>query len=139
MDIRNCDIKYKCPQNWNSLIVTSEENIRYCEHCDRGVHYCQNKEDLMAAMKKNQCVAIPLDPLYVQAEPSSTSTSEIDPFASLPMGIDDDEFIMGDIEWNEDFAKSLPNESSATEPSNDDPFALGGTPIDSSTDEPSKS
>lgn len=139
MDIRNCNVKYKCPQDWNSLIATSEENIRYCKHCDRGVHYCLNKDDLMAAMQKNQCVAIPLDPLYVVAESTDSSKNEIDPFASLPMGVDEDELIMGDIEWNEDLAKSLPNETNPTEFSNDDPFALGSAPSDRSADKPSKS
>ena len=61
MDIKNCQVKYRCPKTWGSLIKTEDARIRYCNECDRGVHSCSNEDDLLDAMKNDWCVAIQID------------------------------------------------------------------------------
>ncbi len=113
MDIRNCNFKYKCPKSWSTLIATSEDNVRYCDHCDRGVHYCRDKNELMTAMENDWCVAIPIDPLKI-TDPqtdqnpfelnmdTTSAKTEIDPLADLPLGFEPgDDVVMGDIEWTD--------------------------------------
>jgi len=56
--IRNCRFAFKCDKTWNSLIETDDELIRYCDSCDRGVHYCNSDEQLVQAITNNKCIAI---------------------------------------------------------------------------------
>ena len=43
---------------WDTLIETSDSSIKYCHDCDRGVHYCKDKNDLAYSLTKDWCVAI---------------------------------------------------------------------------------
>jgi hypothetical protein len=61
MDIRNCDIKFRCPMSWSDLSKTNDESIRYCSECDRGVHFCIDEHELLIAMRNDWCVAIDVD------------------------------------------------------------------------------
>ena len=63
MDIKNCQIKYRCKKTWDTLTVTNDSTVRYCNDCDRGVHYCNNPEELLHAMKNDWCVAIEVENL----------------------------------------------------------------------------
>ncbi|MGH1370466.1 MAG: hypothetical protein ACRBBW_00420 [Cellvibrionaceae bacterium] len=113
MDIRNCNVKYKCFKRWSTLIATSEDSIRYCDHCDRGVHFCRTKDELMTAMEKDLCVAIPIDshdthdpfadddPFELNKVRPATAT-DIDLLAELPESAEpEDGILMGDIAWTE--------------------------------------
>lgn len=64
MDIRNCTIKFKCSKTWESLAETKLPNVRYCEGCDRGVHYCENETELKKALDNDRCVAIDLKDIF---------------------------------------------------------------------------
>lgn len=44
--------------NWDTLLETSDDRIKYCIECDRGVHYCETDDELNEALNKNWCVAI---------------------------------------------------------------------------------
>lgn len=56
--IRNCEFRFECPKKWEALTETHNVKIRHCGTCDRNVHYCKTPSELMAAIRKNQCVAV---------------------------------------------------------------------------------
>lgn len=56
--IKNCQFKFKCHMTWDSLLETSDSKIRYCHECDRGVHFCEDDEELNHALMNDWCVAI---------------------------------------------------------------------------------
>ena len=58
IEIRNCEIRYACQNNWDDLGPTKNEAIRYCSSCERDVHLCLTKAELHEAMILNYCVAI---------------------------------------------------------------------------------
>ena len=58
IEIRNCEIRYACQNNWDDLGPTKNEAIRYCSSCERDVHLCLTKAELHEAMISNHCVAI---------------------------------------------------------------------------------
>ena len=58
MEIRNCRFKFKCTKTWDSLVATSDQGIKYCHECDRGVHYCNNESELDHALRQDWCVAL---------------------------------------------------------------------------------
>lgn len=56
--IRNCVFAYKCTRSWDSLQVTSERDMRFCDDCQREVHYCHDAWSLGQAIALNRCVAV---------------------------------------------------------------------------------
>lgn len=54
--IRNCSWGYSCKASWSDLMKTADENIRFCENCEREVHSCDNREDLLFSISLNRCV-----------------------------------------------------------------------------------
>lgn len=56
--IRNCEIAFKCEAEWEDLYETKEKRIRFCNHCQKQVHFCDTDELLVHAIKSNLCVAI---------------------------------------------------------------------------------
>ena len=61
ISIRNCILGYQCKQDWNSLLATNDQNIKYCRDCQRSIFKIANKSDLMDAIQVNRCVAIKLN------------------------------------------------------------------------------
>ncbi len=59
--LRNCTFAFKCTQQWNELDKTSEKNIRFCNECQKEVHYCENDQELLKSIKLNRCVAFSRD------------------------------------------------------------------------------
>lgn len=57
-EIRNCEFRFKCPKLWESLELTGDDSVRFCDQCNRTVHYCKTPLQLHAAIVANQCVAI---------------------------------------------------------------------------------
>ena len=58
ISIDNCKFGYQCERRWSSLPQTSKEDKeRYCSTCRRNVHYCENDEELAAAVRLGHCVA----------------------------------------------------------------------------------
>jgi hypothetical protein len=60
--IRNCKFGYACEQQWQSLRPTRDPRARHCATCDAPVVQCITDEELLATLRRNQCVAIPADP-----------------------------------------------------------------------------
>lgn len=56
-EIRNCEFRFQCTKTWDSLKPTEDLSIRFCEQCQRTVHYCRNETELHDAIVKNKCVA----------------------------------------------------------------------------------
>lgn len=67
--IRNCELRKRCPQSWDSLIATEDPTIRYCTVCKKAILYCRNSEELHVAIVQNYCVAVEVYP-WVQALPA---------------------------------------------------------------------
>ena len=61
-EIRNCEFRFKCPKTWDSLKKTDDESIRFCDQCNRTVHFCKTAGELQRAIIKNQCVALEIKP-----------------------------------------------------------------------------
>jgi hypothetical protein len=62
IDIQNCKFSYQCSKTWESLIEIKHDKIKYCDVCDRGVHFCENDAELNQAIEKGWCVAINIEP-----------------------------------------------------------------------------
>ena len=57
-EIRNCEFRYECPKLWAELQETENKKIRFCDACDRSVHYCKTPAELHRAIINNYCVAV---------------------------------------------------------------------------------
>ena len=58
--IRNCDFKLQCTQDWENLHKKDGDNtVRYCSECKKDVHFVKDAWDLIVAVEKNYCVAVP--------------------------------------------------------------------------------
>lgn len=64
--IRNCTFAFKCQAKWNSLIKTDSEGIRFCNDCQREVHFCEDDDELVRSIRLNKCVAIYKDDSYFE-------------------------------------------------------------------------
>ncbi|REL35881.1 hypothetical protein [Thalassotalea euphylliae] len=70
MEFRNCEFKFKCPEDWDSMSITDDDTVRHCEVCERNVYLCQDESEIIDALKFNRCVAIPVGFLDSQRQPS---------------------------------------------------------------------
>lgn len=58
--IRNCQFKFECDKKWSDLLrIKGEPEVRYCTQCLKEVHFVDNAFDLVLAMERDLCVAIP--------------------------------------------------------------------------------
>lgn len=58
--IRNCKFKFECEKRWSELLrIKGEPEVRYCTQCLQEVHFVDNAFELVLAMEKDWCVAIP--------------------------------------------------------------------------------
>jgi len=96
MDIRNCQIKFQCPKTWQSLEGADTDDVKFCGECKKNVHYCHNEQDLMQAMQNDWCVAITLKPQPLDQYPLWDDMK-------LNPPVEDDDFFMGDMEYDPDF------------------------------------
>lgn len=55
-NIRNCPWGYSCTKKWDDLIATSEEDIRFCNACQKEVHWVDDREELAECVLLNRCV-----------------------------------------------------------------------------------
>ncbi|MEN9880341.1 MAG: hypothetical protein RIQ55_987 [Pseudomonadota bacterium] len=57
--IRNCQLKFECNKKWNDLqALEGQQNVRFCTHCLKEVHYIDDAWDLALALDKDWCVAV---------------------------------------------------------------------------------
>jgi hypothetical protein len=57
ISIRNCTFAFQCTAKWQQLDETEDEDIRFCNDCQREVYYCFDDDDLARCVKLNRCVA----------------------------------------------------------------------------------
>ena len=55
--LRNCVMSFKCPNEWDLLSETDDEDVRFCGGCQKEVHFCHDDEDLAKSVRLNRCVA----------------------------------------------------------------------------------
>ncbi|WP_415903993.1 hypothetical protein ACMXYW_10385 [Neptuniibacter sp. QD48_55] len=103
MDKRDCKINYKCPKAWDDLDKTEDPFVRFCNQCEKDVHFCADVESLKEATIENLCVAVPTDDF-------------------------EDGVMMGDIDWSGFESDPLPLEP--PEPKLDDADLSEGWVID---------
>lgn len=85
-EVWNCpdNLRFQCPQEWHSLIATSDDNVRHCTACDKNVYKCLTPEDFAHHAKVGNCVAIPnnlahrpKEPVLIFGEPSKAEEQQI--------------------------------------------------------------
>lgn len=81
--IRNCALGFSCTSNWESLSKTRQEGIRFCETCQKEVHWCHDEQELMENITLNRTVSFKSD----LGDDSSDSHSG---WGEPPMDFDDD-------------------------------------------------
>ena len=58
--VPNCKLAFECPEDWDAMQPTADVGIRFCNQCDRTVHFCDSDELLRIAVRNGWCVAIPI-------------------------------------------------------------------------------
>lgn len=56
--IRNCSLGYACICQWDALKKLKDDNIRFCNTCQKEVHDCSSIEDLAESILLNRSVHI---------------------------------------------------------------------------------
>lgn len=56
--IRNCVWGFKCDKTWEMLIQTDIDNVRFCNHCQKEVYFCEDDESVVYSVARNRCIAI---------------------------------------------------------------------------------
>lgn len=59
--IDNCKFDFLCDRFWENLSETGEQDVRFCNKCQRNVYFCDSYEKLEHATRLNRCIAIDLD------------------------------------------------------------------------------
>lgn len=57
-DIRNCALGFKCDANFDDMVPTSFDGVRFCDTCEKTVHLCTTPAQLADALRQNWCVAL---------------------------------------------------------------------------------
>ena len=55
--LRNCVLAYKCPADWDRLVKTDIEGVKFCDECQKEVFFCHNDEELATGIRLNRCIA----------------------------------------------------------------------------------
>jgi hypothetical protein len=54
--IRNCAWGYRCDKKWESLDITDNDDVRFCNGCQREVHNTHSSDELVKNISLNRCV-----------------------------------------------------------------------------------
>lgn len=60
-EIQECDFAFKCPKQWDDLRGGDDPDKRYCETCERDVHFVSSRIEFEVALKLGRCVAAEVD------------------------------------------------------------------------------
>ncbi|MCX7584871.1 hypothetical protein [Phenylobacterium sp. 58.2.17] len=113
--LRNCSWGFKCDKVWDDLSPTSFENVRHCNACDSPVHFCEDNQQLLYALKRNWCVSfvadltasdwVAVDPLF-----GSTGLVTLSPHATFAeLARSDEAFTPPDDDYaGKDWAEQSP-------------------------------
>jgi uncharacterized protein (TIGR02996 family) len=52
------EFAYRCPQRWDTLLLTDDGAVRHCPECQRNVHYCRSAREAHRLADAGECVAI---------------------------------------------------------------------------------
>jgi len=55
--IRNCTFAFKCDSRWEHLEKLEQDNIRFCNSCQKEVYFCYDDFELISSIHLNRCVA----------------------------------------------------------------------------------
>jgi hypothetical protein len=58
LNISNLMFKNPCDKSWYDLIITNENNIKFCLNCSKNVYLVSNEEDFIKRRNLQQCVAL---------------------------------------------------------------------------------
>ena len=58
LTIRNCTFAFKCNARWEKLEQTENDEIRFCDDCQKEVFLCLDDDILVKNVMLNRCVAI---------------------------------------------------------------------------------
>lgn len=61
ISIRNCRFAFKCDKKWDDLDETRNDNIRFCNTCEKEVYFCNDDSELAQNVRLNRCVAFDRD------------------------------------------------------------------------------
>ena len=61
VNIRNCMFGINCDANWDEMKIVDHKDdtnseIRFCNHCQREVHECNDDNELAQNIRLNRCV-----------------------------------------------------------------------------------
>jgi uncharacterized protein (TIGR02996 family) len=57
--IENClRFTFQCPQQWEKLLPTKGEQVRYCAVCERNVFHCHTIDQARTMARMDRCVAV---------------------------------------------------------------------------------
>lgn len=48
---------FRCARAWTSLASTTEEGVRFCDHCAQRVFWVRDAADLSVAVAEGRCIA----------------------------------------------------------------------------------
>lgn len=60
-EIRNCQFAFQCPRSWDELEPMKNPAQRHCTACMQTVYLCRTPAELMAAIRKDWCVAVDVE------------------------------------------------------------------------------
>ncbi len=66
--IENCGLRFQlvCPRQWDQLRTSADGRVRFCDACQRNVHYCETIREARNEASAGNCVAV--DPRLVRRE-----------------------------------------------------------------------
>jgi uncharacterized protein (TIGR02996 family) len=50
--------EFLCPQQWDMLQATDDSRVRYCDGCQKNVHYCHTITEARDHARRRECVAV---------------------------------------------------------------------------------
>jgi tetratricopeptide (TPR) repeat protein len=86
-EIWNCpdSLEFQCPQQWELLNTTRDNDVRHCSICSQNVYVCLTSQEFIQNAKSGKCVAIPHElahrpnnPQYFLGRPSQEEVVEIE-------------------------------------------------------------
>ncbi|HEX8248126.1 MAG TPA: hypothetical protein VF599_08145 [Pyrinomonadaceae bacterium] len=56
--IVECNFKFRCPQKWEEMGETGQENVRFCGECKEKVYFAETDSRLSELRDAGRCVAV---------------------------------------------------------------------------------
>jgi uncharacterized protein (TIGR02996 family) len=77
--------EFLCPKQWDKLQATDDPKVRYCDGCQKNVHYCHTIDEAREHAWRRECVAV--DPSVTRREGDLDVRRDI-MMGALPMSRD---------------------------------------------------